>query len=338
MASAEELPPQLGRPPGRRYFREWLEAPFRRPFRVVVPTALGLLSALGSTLLLPQRYRATTTLRAEWDIEKEVVVPEATRDMAGRRLQAVRQRVLDRSLIERLLREADAHPARETVPPPERVEETLDAVSVKSGMAGVYSLGYVHRDPVQAAHVANRLAALVVEGAEWERARRPDPAALEARLAQAREALEEQRAAVRRLREGISGAASGEAAATRARSDPQRELAELTRAYERAQGTILALQEEWSAAETASRLYRGAAVRFEIVEPARVPRRAFFPSRPVFGLVGLALGLALGLVVAIVTEIRDRTVRSAEDLQELLALPLLAQVPLVRVRRSSRRV
>jgi uncharacterized protein involved in exopolysaccharide biosynthesis len=302
-----------------------------------VPAALVLLTALGSTLVLPQQYRATASLRAEWDIEKEVVIPEATRDMAGRRLQAVRQRVLDRGLIERLLREADAYPAREAVPPAEQVEETLDAVSVKSGLAGVYGIAYVHRDPVQAARVANRLAALVVEGAESERARRPDPQALEARLARAREALEEQRAAVRRLREGISGAAPGEAAATRARSDPQQELETLTHAYERAQKTILALQEEWSAAETASRLYRGAAVRFEVVSAARVPRRPFFPSRPVFGLVGLALGLALGLVVAIVTEIRDRTVRSAEDLQDLLALPLLAQVPLVRVRRSNRR-
>lgn len=338
MASAEDLPPPLGRPPGRRYLREWLEAPFRRPFRVVVPTALGLLSALGSTLLLPQRYRATTTLRAEWDMEKEMAVPEATRDMASRRLPAVRQRVLDRSLIERLLRETDAYPAREAVPSSKQVEATLDRVSVTSGQAGVYTIGYVHHDAAQAALVANRLAALVVEGAERERARRPDPAALEARLAEAREALEEQQAAVRRLREGVSGAASAEPAATRARSDRQRELEALTRSHERAQKTILALHKEWTAAETASRLNRGSAVRFEIVEPALVPQRPFFPSRPAFALVGLALGLALGLAAAIAAELRDRTVRSAGDLQELLALPLLAQVPLVRVRRSSRRV
>ncbi len=337
MTSAEDLPLPIGRPPGRRYLREWLEAPFRKPLRVVVPTALVLLTALGSTHLLPQRYRATTSLRAEWDIEKEVVIPEAAKDLAGRRLQAVRQRVLDGGLIERLLRESDAYPAREAVPPSGEVGETQAAVSVEAGLAGVYRIGYVHADPVQAALVANRLAALVVEGAENERARGPGPEALEARLAKAREALEEQRAAVRRLREGGSGAAAGEGAASRARSDPQGELETLTRAYERAEKTILALQEEWSAAETASRLYRGAAVRFEVVEPARVPRRPFFPSRPVFGLVGLALGLALGLAVAIVTEIRDRSVRSAEDLQELLALPLLAQVPLVRVRRSNRR-
>ena len=297
------------------------------------------LTALGSTLLLPPRYRATATLRAEWDSEKEVAVLKATTDMASRRLQAVRQRVLDRSLVERLLREADAHPARgETMPSSEEVKATLDAVSIKPGQAGTYAIGYVHRDPVRAALVANRLAALVVEQAEGERARRPDPEALEARLAKAREALEEQRAAVRRLRERVSSAASAEPAATRARPDPQQEIEALTRSYERAQKTILALHEEWSAAETASRLNRGAAVRFEIVELAHVPKRPFFSSRPVFALVGLALGLALGLAAAIVAEIRDRTVRSAEDLQELLALPLLAEVPLVRVRRSSRRV
>jgi uncharacterized protein involved in exopolysaccharide biosynthesis len=339
MVNVETLPPLLGRSWVRRHLRVWLEAPFRRPLHVAVPTALALLAALGSAILLPPRYRAGTTLRAEWEIEKDPAALKATRDMASRRLQAVRQRVLDRSLIARLLREAIAYPARgETEPSPDQVEATSDAVSIKPGQAGAFTIGYEHRDPVKAALVANRLATLVVEAAESERASRPDPEVLEAGLVKAREALEEQQAAVRRLREGVSGAASAEPAATRARSDRQRELEALTRSHERAQKTILALQKEWTAAETASRLNRGSAVRFEIVEPALVPQRPFFPSRRAFALVGLALGLALGLAAAIAAELRDRTVRCAEDLQELLAQPLLAQVPLVRVRRSSRRV
>jgi uncharacterized protein involved in exopolysaccharide biosynthesis len=304
-----------------------------------VPSALALLAALGSAILLPPRYRAATTLRAEWEIEKDPAALKATRDMASRRLQAVRQRILDRSLIARVLREAIAYPARAGMEPSsEQVEATLGAVSIKPAQAGGYTIEFVHRDPVKAALAANRLATLVVETAESERVSRPDPEVLEARLVKAREALEEQQAAVRRLREGVSGAASAEPAANRARSDRQRELEALTRSHERAQKTILALHEEWTAAETASRLNRGSAVRFAIAEPARVPPRPFFPSRLAFALVGLALGLALGLAAAIVAELRDRTVRSAEDLQELLAQPLLAQVPLVRVRRSSRRV
>lgn len=339
MSSVEPLPPLPGPLSGRRHIRVWLEAPLRRPLRVLVPTALVLLAALGAAFLLPPRYRAATTLRAEWEIEKDPAVLKANRDMASRRLQAVRQRVLDRPLIERLLREANAPPAHgETVTFSEQVDAMLDAVGIEPGPAAAYTIEYVHRDPVRAALVANRLAALVVEAAESERARRPDPDVLEARLVKAREALEEQQAAVRRLREGVSGAAAAEPAATRPRPDPQRELETLTRSYEQAQKTILALHEEWTAADTASRLNRGSMVRFEVVEPARAPRRPSFPSRPVFALVGLALGLALGLAAAIVAELRDGTVRSAEDLQELLALPLLAQVPLVRVRRSSRRL
>ena len=45
----------------------------------------------------------------------------------------------------------------------------------------------------------------------------------------------------------------------------------------------------------------------------------------------------LGLAAAVAAEIRDLTVKDAEELQELLSQPVLAQIPLVRVPRSSRR-
>jgi succinoglycan biosynthesis transport protein ExoP len=64
----------------------------------------------------------------------------------------------------------------------------------------------VHGDPVVAASVANSLAALLVEQAETERRRLEEasPARVEARLAEARERMEQAEDAIRRFRESAS--------------------------------------------------------------------------------------------------------------------------------------
>jgi capsular polysaccharide biosynthesis protein len=67
-----------------------------------------------------------------------------------------------------------------------------------------------------------------------------------------------------------------------------------------------------------------------------VPSEPYFPNRPLFALVGLGIGLFLGWVTAVAFELRDHTVKSAEDLQALLPQTLLAEIPLVRVRRRER--
>jgi capsular polysaccharide biosynthesis protein len=45
----------------------------------------------------------------------------------------------------------------------------------------------------------------------------------------------------------------------------------------------------------------------------------------------------VGVGAAWFAEARDLTVKDAEDLEELLSQPLLAEIPLVRVPRSARR-
>ena len=51
-------------------------------------------------------------------------------------------------------------------------------------------------------------------------------------------------------------------------------------------------------------------------------------------LLGLVLGLVLGLGLAFVMDALDRRVRSAEEIAELLGLPLLGRLPLARRRRA----
>ena len=288
----------------------------------------------------------------------------------------------------------------------------VDALSVEPRGTDAYDIRYVHRDPVKAALVPNRLARRLVEEAKSDETGPPDPAVLEARLVSARkvvdregsrtpspsggehrrrtrrfgtvgtsfeadrraitlalaaararadalqvaieaesrpapvdraasaelEALRAQRdelrqryteehpdveALTRRIRrleaapppapdpapsarleplraqlvaveaeiedlvrkEAALGVGTrGAAAGPRPRADSsasrrQPDLVTLTRELEQAQADVRTLEEEWRAAETASRLGRGARARFEILQPAAVPAEPYFPNR-----------------------------------------------------------
>lgn len=78
------------------------------------------------------------------------------------------------------------------------------------------------------------------------------------------------------------------------------------------------------------------AERFRVVVPASAPAGPFFPRRWVFALIGLSVGLAAGLGAAFVAEARDRSIRDVEDLETLLSLPVLAEIPFAPGRRCRR--
>ena len=342
----DKPPPPRGLSPRRRRRREWLEAPLRRPLLAVVPVTVGLLAAVALSVLLSPRYRASALVRAVWERETDTALRRVSGDVAARKLQSVRGRVVARSLIQRVLGEVGPYRSvhGEDPPPAEQLEKMLRSVSVEPRGADSFVIRFAHEDPQTAAHVSNRLASLLVEEAEEERARRSrvDPSLLEARLDDARKALEERGEVLRRGRDEDPAGASGEPGAAPARLvDASRrvrpsteDLEKLAREFDEAHRAYLALQDEWRAAETAARTGGSAIARFTVVQAASIPSRPYFPSIVQFALVGLALGLALGLGASVVAESRDRLVRGPEDLQEALPQPLLAELPLVRTPRA----
>jgi uncharacterized protein involved in exopolysaccharide biosynthesis len=463
VASADQHRLQHGPPWARRRIREYLESPLRRPLLVAVPAALALLGALAAAFLLPPRYRASALVQAVWSREADAALQRMTGDVAGRRLQAVRGRVLGRAMIDRILREVGPYrPTGGEAPPLARQSEEMSAaVSVEPRAGDGFLIQYVHDDPAMAALVSNRLASLLVEESERAAGAHADPVLLEARLADAGKALEEKRAAIRRRQEKVSKGSSGEPdpareqlarldaekralaadlAASRTRADslrraieseirppttvegdrraeleqlrsrlaelrkryteehpdvkalkarihrleaalpsgadalvsssraqlaevdaqieslrqrearleaesaqlakgfrsPTEDLETLGREFDEARKAYLTLQEEWRAAETASRVGGGSSPRFTLGRPAAVPSGPCFPNRVLFALVGLALGLTLGLGAAMVAESQDLSVKSAADLRKILAPPLLAEIPFVRVPRRRR--
>lgn len=90
-----------------------------------------------------------------------------------------------------------------------------------------------------------------------------------------------------------------------------------------------------SETEVASRVQTSQESNVRIVDRAVVPTRPFKPSLQGDLSKALVLGLLFGVGVALVLEYLDRTVKTPEELEQLLRLPTLAVIPDIDEPRSS---
>lgn len=104
----------------------------------------------------------------------------------------------------------------------------------------------------------------------------------------------------------------------------------LTRDYDTQQTAYKELLAKSTAAQVAANLEeQDIGERFRIVDPARVPVHPLPSMRMRYNAGGLLLGLLLGVGIAAFLELGDASYRTASDVVEVLALPVLASVPLV---------
>ncbi|MEL7470454.1 MAG: Wzz/FepE/Etk N-terminal domain-containing protein [Pseudomonadota bacterium] len=85
------------------------------------------------------------------------------------------------------------------------------------------------------------------------------------------------------------------------------------------------------------------AERFEVIEQAAVPESTIEPRRMAISMAGVAGSLGLALVWAFILELKSRAVRTARDMERLLAARPIAVIPYIparadRVNRLSRRI
>jgi polysaccharide biosynthesis transport protein len=442
--------------------QQFLEIPIRRPWLVLIPTVTVLALALLAGFLLPKKYRSSTLILVESERVPDTFVQKISTETAGGRLQTIRQEVLSRTRLERVIAEIDPYPTNggSREPLSVLVERMRRSINIETKGTDAFHIEFVHNDPQKAMAVANRLATLFIEEAEQQRGEQAEQGFdfITSQLKQTRQDLERKEEAVRRFKEQNLGSLPEQLAANlatlqrlqleqqtlsesaraaqsrvdllrqniqqdsrtarggasdpstedvrlraqlaelrsrytdqhpdvqvvlarireleaRPNADPapgsqaagpraqlraaeaelegllakradvdadmarlqgrvdrvprtEQELATLTRDYGQLQegyATLLKKQMDAQMAEQLVQRWKGE--RFKILDPAHLPDEHFFPNRVLFGAVGLVLGLALGVVAALGAEFLDHSVKSPDQLAELVGAPLLALIP-----------
>src|ERR1700722_9232407 len=118
----------------------------------------------------------------------------------------------------------------------------------------------------------------------------------------------------------------------------EQELSDLTRGYEQSKAnydSLLKKKNESAMATSMELLQQGE--RFRIIDPPSLPAKPEFPNRLKFCGMGLGIGLALGVVVAGAFEMRDDRIYDEKELQELLPMAVISEIPTVAAPTDARR-
>ena len=126
----------------------------------------------------------------------------------------------------------------------------------------------------------------------------------------------------------------------RLNQEPVREqqLADLTRGYEQSKANyddLLKKKNESAMATSMELLQQGE--RFRIIDPPSLPVKPEFPNRLKFCGIGLGIGLALGVVVVGAFEMMDDRIHDEKELQKLLPVAVISEIPTVVVPADQRR-
>src|ERR1019366_4468993 len=112
----------------------------------------------------------------------------------------------------------------------------------------------------------------------------------------------------------------------------EQELSDLTRGYEQSKANydgLLKKKNESAMATSMELLQQGE--RFRIIDPPSLPGKPDFPNRLKFCGIGLGIGLALGVVVAGAFEMMDDRVYDEKELQKLLPITVISEIPTLEV-------
>jgi protein tyrosine kinase modulator len=112
--------------------------------------------------------------------------------------------------------------------------------------------------------------------------------------------------------------------------DVEQQYKELTRDHQTAlqfYNDLLAKENQSEMATSLEQRQQGE--QFMVMDPADLPEKPTFPNRPLFAGGGLGVGFALGLGISLLLELLDKSLRTENDVEQMLGLPTLAMVPLI---------
>lgn len=108
----------------------------------------------------------------------------------------------------------------------------------------------------------------------------------------------------------------------------EQQLARLQRDYEvneRIYSSLLSKLETAKISDTLEKSENG--MKFQILEPARLPLEPVKPNKFLFALSGLIIGMGLGALLIYLLELSDTSIRNLDEARLLLELPIFGSIP-----------
>ena len=151
--------------PGKKYqLEDILQIAWRRKWLIAVPLVLVSLGTALVSRTLPDMYRSETLIMVVPQRVPESYVRSTIVSRIEDRLQTLRQQILSRSRLERIVVDLNLYPeARRTGATEALVQRMRQAITIEIVKGDSFSISYVSQDPVSAKIVTERLASLFIE-------------------------------------------------------------------------------------------------------------------------------------------------------------------------------
>jgi polysaccharide chain length determinant protein (PEP-CTERM system associated) len=187
--------------------RRFLEVPLRRPWHVLVPLVLVVAGAVAASRLVQKRYRSSTLILVEKEKVPESVVPRARGEDSSPRLFTIKQEILSRTRLERVVKELDPYPDQAAAPLTHLLDRMRAATNISVKGSDAFTVEFEHEDPEMAMRVADRLATLFIDETVAAQESRVADATqfIESELEEARRQVEAREQALRRFKEDHMG-------------------------------------------------------------------------------------------------------------------------------------
>lgn len=181
--------------PGRRYTPEdALKIGWRQKWLIIVPLCLAAITVVGLLKYLPKKYQSQTVILVVPQRVPESYVRSTVTARIEDRLQSIRQQILSRTRLERIILEFDLYAQTRTVTALQDIVPFMrNQVNVDMVRGDAFVITYIHEDPVIAQKVTERLGSLAIDENMRDRKVVADGTSqfLETQLEEARARLEE---------------------------------------------------------------------------------------------------------------------------------------------------
>jgi polysaccharide chain length determinant protein (PEP-CTERM system associated) len=141
-----------------------LRIALRRKWLLVAPVVLAVICVVGLLRYLPNQYRSETLILVVPQRVPESYVRSTVTARIEDRLQSIREQILSRTRLERIINDFDLYHAARTVMLLEDVVAFMRRqVTVDMVRGDAFRVSYVAEDPIVAQKVTERLASLIIE-------------------------------------------------------------------------------------------------------------------------------------------------------------------------------